>query len=678
MANSAEDSNEISEKTDTLKYFRNKSCACCSIRFDKLPRRSVTRVQDDIDFINKLNTVKPIILSNKRKLNDFMEIKKNDLICASCRLYTKKFKSDNVQINSSNIYPSLDMSSVEIAMNQVHSYSSYSAMPLPSTSTASTSHSSTQTVYNILPSTSRRATPTLNEYYDDNIGKIETMTLKIPRSIINNKNCIICNKSNNVINLPREAFLDTYINYEILIPKDTKCCTSHLNRKNIFHKKCIKEIEIVSNYTTLDSNEVRIFLDCLRESSKNNLFKKFSKADRMDDTECKRLTSLRVNDFNIVLDTMKSLKNSPTRNKSQALGTYLFWLRTGLDHRTIASLLSIENHQSVGEYCEQARKSLLNDFVPNNLGVSHLTRDEWTRQKTVFSTELFNVNNDQLILIADGTYLYTEKSDDNELQRESWSQQKGTHLTKPFVICTPNGKIVDIYGLHSAKKNDATILKNILSLNKDLRTLLRPNDHIILDRGFRDAIDTLKNKYHLTTHMPVCKSPRQKQLNTLQANESRLTTKTRYMVEIINGKLTNPFRANGKVHRNIELSHSLDDYRIAGALVNRFFTLHTPNTNDVNIATLMKTRLTTVNRLENLLSTYNIDKTRKDFQKMTASSIPDFPRFTIDHIANNITFGPYTIKQAQGYIKENFNNPENSIIELYKDQAHIFGSDTLL
>ena len=162
---------------------------------------------------------------------------------------------------------------------------------------------------------------------------------------------------------------------------------------------------------------------------------------------------------------------------------------------------------------------------------------------------------------------------------------KNRHLSKPMVVCTPNGKIVDIYGLFPAKQNDATIIKTVLKSNKELRRLLKPGDHIIVDRGFRDASKTFENKYHLTVHMPACKTKKQNQLNTDQLNKSRFVTKVRYMVEKVNGTLTNPFRANKSVHRNVTLSHALDDYRITGAIINRFFTLHTANSNDINVAT---------------------------------------------------------------------------------------------
>ena len=94
-----------------------------------------------------------------------------------------------------------------------------------------------------------------------------------------------------------------------------------------------------------------------------------------------------------------------------------------------------------------------------------------------------------------GTYCYIQKSFNNEFQRKSYSVQKGRHLVKPYVLCTTDGQIVDIYGLYEATKNDATILLDILKKDKKLNTLLRKGDIFILDRGFRDCINDLENKY---------------------------------------------------------------------------------------------------------------------------------------------------------------------------------------
>lgn len=78
-------------------------------------------------------------------------------------------------------------------------------------------------------------------------------------------------------------------------------------------------------------------------------------------------------------------------------------------YRTIATVFSIDNNQSVGHYCEQVRNSLLKGFVPKNLGVAHLSRDDWVKETTIFAKTLYNATDNELILVADGTYLYHKK-----------------------------------------------------------------------------------------------------------------------------------------------------------------------------------------------------------------------------------------------------------------------------
>ena len=162
------------------------------------------------------------------------------------------------------------------------------------------------------------------------------------------------------------------------MPNDSKCCKKHLNNKQTFLPKCINDIEIVSEYTTLSGTELNILLDSLRHAAKNQMRKlgKFSSINDINDEDCKRFTNLNRQQFSTLLNNLKSLKNSPARSKSEALATYLFWLKTGLDFRTISTIFSLDNFQTVGKYCDQVRATMLKDFVPHNLGVSHLSRVE--------------------------------------------------------------------------------------------------------------------------------------------------------------------------------------------------------------------------------------------------------------------------------------------------------------
>jgi hypothetical protein len=336
-----------------------------------------------------------------------------------------------------------------------------------------------------------------------------------------------------------------------------------------------------------------------------------------------------------------------------------------------------------GNYCDQVRSSLLKDFVPYNLGASHLTRQEWIDEINYIPKNLFSVKDDQIMLVADGTYIYTHKSKYNSLQRKQYSVQKNRSLVKPFVVCTTTGKIVDIFGLYKATENDATILEKILNSSekncKEFRDLLKTNDHLLLDRGFRDVISTLKSKYRLQPHMPICMERGQKQLSTHDANISRFVTKCRNVVEIINGRLKTKYRTNDKVHFNVTLKHTIDDLRICGSLLNCFSEKYaTDKDRELAILTNMTKTINIPNRLESVFTDYHIDKKRSTFTKLNEESITEFPKLDLNTIINTITLGSYQLKQSLSYINENFDDNGDKCIEVYSDNQNIFETGTKL
>jgi hypothetical protein len=135
-----------------------------------------------------------------------------------------------------------------------------------------------------------------------------------------------------------------------------------------------------------------MLLDNLRHTSKHTVFEKFTNKKHITDDICKQFTNLNKNQFFSLADELKSLKHSQTRSKSQALATYLFWLKTGLDHRTIATLFSIDNHQTISQYCDQVRNAMEIDFLPHNIGANSLSREGWTQHITTMAKELYNTS----------------------------------------------------------------------------------------------------------------------------------------------------------------------------------------------------------------------------------------------------------------------------------------------
>ena len=104
-----------------------------------------------------------------------------------------------------------------------------------------------------------------------------------------------------------------------------------------------------------------------------------------------------------------------------------------------------------------------------------------------------------------------------------YSGQKKRHLIKPFVMCTADGYIIDVFGPYLATHNDFTILQDLMKNSQNINNLLKPKDLIILDRGYRDAVQNLKKNYDLIIKIPTClpSSRKTSQLNTIESNRSR-------------------------------------------------------------------------------------------------------------------------------------------------------------
>ena len=245
----------------------------------------------------------------------------------------------------------------------------------------------------------------------------------------------------------------------------------------------------------------------------------------------------------------------------------------------------------------------------------------------------------QLIMIADGTYLYCEKSENNHIQRLTYSGQKKRPLIKPFVIVAENGVIIGIYGPFPATLNDAKILELILNEDLALRNLIRKRDVMVLDRGFRDVINHLEKKYDLITLMPCCS--KEDQLTTYQANCTRMVTKIRNVIERKNG-IFKIYHALEKC-RNSQLPHITQDFKIVAAIQNCFFIhLYSDNNYIKEIAELMKQNL---NRKNSLLSFITSKRVIKDccFVKIDAFNISDFPKILFNDFYLYITNGLYFI-----------------------------------
>lgn len=86
---------------------------------------------------------------------------------------------------------------------------------------------------------------------------------------------------------------------------------------------------------------------------------------------------------------------------------------------------------------------------------------------------------------------------------------------------------------------------------------------------FRDAIPLLEN-CNYRVFKPESVDEGASQLTFSQANKSRKVTLCRWVVEVVNGRFKRDFKLFRQRYFNNASTHLMVDFRIAGALLNKF------------------------------------------------------------------------------------------------------------
>ena len=293
------------------------------------------------------------------------------------------------------------------------------------------------------------------------------------------KKCLICNQTRNLRQIKIESMIYAWSKHKILIKHHARTCSRHIDSNGLISHDCFQQIRTKDiNY----NQETIRRLDFLVRSSSCNIFEKFNNIDTLDEEHCFKITGWSKLQFVRFSKFITSINNSSERTKEVLIALYRYWLRHGLDQKVIASLVNC-SQRDISRYLDQIRISIANDFVPFFLG-SHRSRQFFLNHTSESVKKLFHLRKKDLALVVDGTYCRCEKSNNNSFQYNTYSAQKKDSLIKPFLICTTDGYIVDLYGPFAANKNDSSILDSILSTDTNLRRLLKPYySQIFLDRG---------------------------------------------------------------------------------------------------------------------------------------------------------------------------------------------------
>jgi hypothetical protein len=159
----------------------------------------------------------------------------------------------------------------------------------------------------------------------------------------------------------------------------------------------------------------------------------------------KNLLGISSEDFSVIYSFIKDC-NWHMKNVSlkDGLFFYLAKLRLGLSIQKLIALIPICSSIQAYRLVEKIRQMLVDKFVNKYLGLNHITRGNININHTTnLSKELFDLNEGNMILVWDGTYVYIEKSADYTFAKGSYSTHKNLHLLKMMMCTFDNESIIE-------------------------------------------------------------------------------------------------------------------------------------------------------------------------------------------------------------------------------------------
>lgn len=381
----------------------------------------------------------------------------------------------------------------------------------------------------------------------------------------------------------------------------------------------------------------------------------------------KLLTAHDKAQFKELLHELPSLAEELGSNDkaSDALFMYLMRLRTGQTYEEIAIHFAV-SPSTVQRRLDLVRNILNRVIVPRFLNYE-MDREELLGNKSATSKILFDGGRSNCAhLILDGTYIYLEKSSNHRFQKESYNSHKKRNYLKIMMGVLTNGRILFALGPFKATDNDALITEKILSSETPSMKIFTTGDILIVDRGFRDCVDSLMSRGFIVK-MPTCSQ--KSQLSTNEANHSRLVTKVRFEVERSNGEMKSVWKVFSKVIDTHYIPKIMADFQIGAALLNRKFNV-TDETRQIELANGMLLRLNTPNLLSDVVNRRSVQTLieQKKYQQ-----IDDFhvcPQLSISDL-EMISFGPYQIVQSRCYISNQVyeNNDDLTVFQFFDNDT---------
>ncbi|XP_062582893.1 uncharacterized protein LOC134244656 [Saccostrea cucullata] len=240
-----------------------------------------------------------------------------------------------------------------------------------------------------------------------------SITLPIPSVGGSHSQCAVCKRRGpKLVVVPKNARYNLFLEKLIVLPIGARCCPGHLS-ENLFHAHAAEQI--FQSRTTSDFNrsDLMELITEIREIALRGSEKRidFDSVKSLSDSDILTLTGITKKNLDeLCSEVGGSLRDSSTRSVCTCIGIFLTKLKTGMPNKILCTLFNL-GRDSIRRAIASGRKYLSQHFVPSHLGFGHISREDIISSHTrPIAQSLFGEGKFPAILVADGTYIYIQKS----------------------------------------------------------------------------------------------------------------------------------------------------------------------------------------------------------------------------------------------------------------------------
>lgn len=482
------------------------------------------------------------------------------------------------------------------------------------------------------------------------------------------RRCIFCGALNDVRRLSLPCRVNVYMKRNIFIPDGFRSCGQHLNEDDFILDEELVTLQSIRRPVRISAAALLPFLEELRNLANPTFQRYTNEADftAEDFNSVSPITKEQFQELFSYCDPVPATNGVRHIYKKDLL-MFLCKMRQGLSDDFLKVIFKYPSRQAANIAVSSVRVSLVTRFVQENIGFRSITRNDFIQSHvTAFCNELYNQQPDQLkaIVYVDGTYTYTDRSANFRILRQSFSIHKYSHLIKPELFVASDGYILAIQGPYFAdhSNNDAKMLQHGFETDPDMDAWFQNGDIMILDRGYRDVIQYLERK-GITGRMPNLLDRSKKQFSTEEANDSRLITTTRWVVEARNGHIKTMFKFLGNSVSIPHLHYLNDFYNIAGAIINRYHPLILRENFNARYARKLLDRSRDSNVVQALVEEDNLVARNGQWIRLGERDVPDFPVLSLPFLAD-LTASKFQLNLAPSYVQDKIQNHEEEEFQL--------------